>query len=269
MTEQNQPPITKADQEKTQVAKQDKKPATLAELINSPKIKNQLAMALPKHMNSDRMARIITTEIRKTPALGECNFQSFLGAAVQCSQLGLEPGGALGHAYLLPFGSGKAKDGKSNVQLIIGYRGMIDLARRSGQIVSISARTVREGDEFHFEYGLEETLKHIPKADDDAQITHIYAVAKLKDGGVQFEVMTHHQIEKVRSQSKAGSNGPWVSHWEEMAKKTVIRRLFKYLPVSIEIQQAVILDEKAEAGISQDNEMVLNGDFNVVDEELS
>lgn len=100
MTEQNQPPIAKADLEKTQLATQDKKPATLAELINSPKIKNQLAMALPKHMSSDRMARIVTTEIRKTPALADANMQSFLGAVVQCSQLGLEPGGALGHAYL-------------------------------------------------------------------------------------------------------------------------------------------------------------------------
>lgn len=265
MTEQNQPPISKTDQEKAQLATQEKKPATLAELINSPKIKNQFAMALPKHMNADRMARIITTEIRKTPALANSNIQSFLGAVVQCSQLGLEPGGALGHAYLLPFGNGKATDGKSNVQLIIGYRGMIDLARRSGQIISISARTVRDGDDFHYEYGLNEDLKHTPKANESASITYVYAVARLKDGGVQFEVMTFNQIESVRKQSKAGDNGPWKTHWEEMAKKTVIRRLFKYLPVSIEIQQAVILDEKAEAGISQDNEMVLDADFSVVE----
>ena len=113
-------------------------------------------MALPKHMSSDRMARIVTTEIRKTPAVADANMQSFLGAVVQCFQLGLEPGGALGHAYLLPFGNGKAKDGKSNVQLIIGYKGMIDLARRSGQVISISAKAVREGDDFHYEYGLTE-----------------------------------------------------------------------------------------------------------------
>ncbi|MCO6551116.1 MAG: recombination protein RecT [Gilliamella sp.] len=265
MSEQNQPPIAKSDLEKTQLTNQDKKPATLAELVNSPKIKNQLAMALPKHMNPDRMARIVTTEIRKTPALANSNIQSFLGAVVQCSQLGLEPGGALGHAYLLPFGNGKADDGKSNVQLIIGYRGMIDLARRSGQIISISARIVRDGDDFHYEYGLNEVLKHTPKADESAPITYVYAVARLKDGGSQFEVMTFNQIESVRKQSKAGDKGPWMTHWEEMAKKTVIRRLFKYLPVSIEIQQAVILDEKAEAGISQDNEMILDADFSVVE----
>jgi recombination protein RecT len=265
MNEQNQPPIAKSDLEKTQLTNPEKKPTTLAELINSPKIKNQFAMALPKHMNPDRMARIVTTEIRKTPALANSNIQSFLGAVVQCSQLGLEPGGALGHAYLLPFGNGKAADGKSNVQLIIGYRGMIDLARRSGQIISISARTVRDGDDFHYEYGLNEDLKHTPKSDESAPITYVYAVARLKDGGSQFEVMTFNQIESVRKQSKAGDKGPWMTHWEEMAKKTVIRRLFKYLPVSIEIQQAVVLDEKAEAGISQDNEMILDADFSVIE----
>jgi recombination protein RecT len=265
MSEQNQPPIAKSDIEKTKLTNSEKKPATLAELINSPKIKKQLAIALPRHMNAERMVRIVTTEIRKTPALAKSNIQSFLGAVVQCSQLGLEPGSALGHAYLLPFGDGKAADGKSNVQLIIGYRGMIDLARRSGQIISISARTVRENDNFHYEYGLNEDLKHIPKSEESAQVTHVYAVARLIDGGSQFEVMTFNQIESVRKQSKAGDNGPWITYWEEMAKKTVIRRLFKYLPVSIEIQQAVVLDEKAEAGISQDNEMILDADFSVVE----
>lgn len=150
------------------------------------------------------------------------------------------------------------------MQLIIGYRGMIDLARRSNQIISISARTVRQGDSFHFEYGLNENLTHVPGENEDSPITHVYAVARLKDGGVQFEVMTHNQIEKVRASSKAGQNGPWVSHWEEMAKKTVIRRLFKYLPVSIEMQKAVILDEKAEANVDQENASVFEGEFEEV-----
>ncbi|EKF2878464.1 recombinase RecT, partial [Escherichia coli] len=90
---------------------------------------------------------------------------------VQCSQLGLEPGSALGHAYLLPFGNKNEKSGKKNVQLIIGYRGMIDLARRSGQIASLSARVVREGDEFNFEFGLDEKLIHRPGENEDAPVT--------------------------------------------------------------------------------------------------
>lgn len=271
----SQPPIATADLQKTQQSKPpaEKSPEqTLVAFMNQPAMKNQLASALPRHMTADRMIRIITTEIRKNPELAGCNQQSFIGSVVQCSQLGLEPGNSLGHAYLLPFNknkknpsTGKWEVVSKDVQLIIGYRGMIDLARRSGQIVSISARTVREGDEFKFEYGLNETLTHIPGENEDAKITHVYAVAKLKDGGVQFEVMTFKQVEKVRSQSKAGNSGPWSTHWEEMAKKTVIRRLFKYLPVSIEMQKAVIMDEKAEAGVDQENASVIHGEYSVVD----
>lgn len=240
---------------------------SIAALMADPSIKKQMALALPRHMTADRLARIATTEIRKTPALAKASQESFLGAIMQCAQLGLEPGSALGHAYLLPFGNGKDKYNRSNVQLIIGYRGMIDLARRSGQIVSLSARAVYERDEFHFEYGLHEDLKHVPYEDGDAgALTHVYAVARLKDGGVQFEVMSRKQIEAIRAQSKAGNNGPWATHFEEMAKKTVIRRLFKYLPVSIEMQTAIGLDEQAEAGKDQHNEaLIIEGEYENVD----
>lgn len=265
------PPLAQADLQKTQgtEVKEKTKDQMLVEFINKPSMKAQLAAALPRHMTPDRMIRIVSTEIRKTPELANCDIQSFVGAVVQCSQLGLEPGNALGHAYILPFEK-KRKQGnqwvtvRTDAQLIIGYRGMIDLARRSNQIISISARTVRQGDSFHFEYGLNENLTHVPGENEDSPITHVYAVARLKDGGVQFEVMTHNQIEKVRASSKAGQNGPWVSHWEEMAKKTVIRRLFKYLPVSIEMQKAVILDEKAEANVDQENATIFEGEYEEV-----
>jgi recombination protein RecT len=267
----NSPPLAQADLQKaqTQTKVTVTKDQALIQFINKPSMKAQLAAALPNHMTPDRMIRIVTTEIRKTPALANCDMQSFVGAVVQCSQLGLEPGNSLGHAYILPFEKKQKQNNqwvviRTDAQLIIGYRGMIDLARRSGQIVSISARAVRSGDKFHFEYGLAENLTHVPGEDEEAPITHVYAVARLKDGGVQFEVMTFNQIEKVRTQSKAGSNGPWVSHWEEMAKKTVIRRLFKYLPVSVEMQKASILDEKAEANIDQDNASIFEGEFEEV-----
>ncbi|PHM22370.1 recombination protein RecT [Xenorhabdus ehlersii] len=270
----NNPPLAQADLQKAQPQTKVAltKEQTLIQFINKPKMKAQLAAALPNHMTPDRMIRIVTTEIRKTPSLANCDMQSFVGAVVQCSQLGLEPGNALGHAYILPFAK-KRKEGnqwvivRTDAQLIIGYRGMIDLARRSGQIVSISARTVRSSDKFHFEYGLSENLTHVPGEDEDAPITHVYAVARLKDSGVQFEVMTFNQIEKARTQSKAGDDGPWVSHWEEMAKKTVIRRLFKYLPVSIEMQKAVVLDEKAEANIEQDHAAIFEGEFEEVQQD--
>lgn len=233
---------------KTQEA-DPKKPRTVLDKIGGPNFMAQLSVALPKAMTPERLVRVVTTECRKTPALLNCNPESFLGAVLQCAQLGLEPGGALGHCYLLPFGNGKAKDGRPNAQLIIGYRGMIDLARRSGQIVSICAYTVHEKDHFEWRLGLDPDIQHVPSPEADrGKMTYVYAVAKLKGGGVQFEVMSRAEVEKVRKQSKAGSSGPWVTHFDEMAKKTVIRRLFKYLPVSIEAARAVDIDERADRG---------------------
>ena len=242
----------------------EQRPQTIAGLMADPKIKAQMALALPKHMTSDRLARIALTEIRKVPTLAKCDQTSFLGAIMQCAQLGLEPGGALGHAYLLPFEN--RKKGITEVQFIVGYRGMIDLARRSGQIVSLTARTVHENDEFSYQYGLSEDLKHVPATGERGALQYVYAVAKLKDGGVQFEVMSRSDIDKVRAQSKAGNYGPWQTHYDEMAKKTVIRRLFKYLPVSIELATAVTMDEKADAGLGQDNSAILTGEYSTVDE---
>lgn len=247
----------------TAVAKS--RPATIAGLLSDPAIKQQMALALPKHMTADRLARIALTEVRKTPALAKCDQTSFLGAIMQCAQLGLEPGGALGHAYLLPFEN--RKRGTTDVQFIVGYRGMIDLARRSGQILSIEARAVYQTDKFHVSLGLHPDLKHEPdwEAGDRGPLKFVYAVAKLKDGGTQFEVMSRAEIERVRSQSKAGTSGPWVSHFEEMAKKTVIRRLFKYLPVSIELATAVSLDEQAEVGLPQDNPLTIDAETGEID----
>lgn len=261
------------------------KPKTIAGLLTDPAVKAQLAMALPKHMTADRLARIALTEVRKVPKLAKCDQTSFLGAIMQCAQIGLEPGGALGHAYLLPFDrrekvNGTWKTVGTDVQLIIGYRGMIDLARRSGQIVSIEARTVHAKDEFEVEFGLESRIVHKPawEAADRGPVTFVYAVAKLKDGGVQFDVMSRAEIETIRNNSqgykaamdaakrydKEPTGTPWLTHFDEMAKKTVIRRLFKYLPVSIEIQRAVGLDEMADRGVSQDNALVIDGEFSHV-----
>ncbi|HAH7828598.1 recombination protein RecT [Escherichia coli] len=271
-----QPPIAKADLQKTQGnrASAAVKNESVIHMLNRPSMKKQLAVALPRHMTADRMIRIAMTEIRKVPELAECDEMSFISAIVQCSQLGLEPGSALGHAYLLPFCNGKAKDSKKNVQLIVGYRGMIDLARRSGQITSLSARVVREGDEFSYELGLDEKLVHRPGENEDAPITHVYAVAKLKGGGAQFEVMTKKQVEKVRdTHSKAAKNAAskggvsiWEKHFEDMAQKTVIRKLFKYLPVSIEIQRAVSMDEKEVEPINLDDMSVIPGEYSVIDD---
>lgn len=166
------------------------------------------------------------------------------------------------HVSLLPFGNGKDKQGRPNAQLIIGYRGMIDLARRSGQIVSLSAYCVHEQDTFNYKLGLDPDIEHIPASvADRGKVTHVYAVAKLKGGGVQFEVLSRAEIEAIRSTSKAGNSGPWKDHWEEMAKKSAIRRLFKYLPVSIEAVRAVEIDEKSDRGEAVTQQDFIEGEF--------
>jgi recombination protein RecT len=223
-----------------------KQQPTVQSMLANPKLKQQLADALPRHMTPDRMVRIALTELRKTPKLQECEPISVIGAIVQCAQLGLEPGNSLGHAWLIPYYNTKA--GKYQCQFQIGYRGMIDLARRSGQVISIFASEVCENDLFEFEYGLEQKLRHVPCRTSRGHVIYYYAVAHLKDGGHQFVVMSHHEVDTIRKQSKAASSGPWVTHPDEMGKKTVIRRLFKYLPVSIEMQQAITHDERGEIG---------------------
>lgn len=214
-------------------------------------MKPQLALALPKHMTADRMMRIVMTTVQRTPEILECSQVSVFGAIVQAAQLGLEPDGILGQAYLIPF--------KRVCQLIPGYKGLVKLARNSGELSTIYARVVHEKDAFKYAYGLSDVLEHVPElSGDPGDITHAYAVARLKDGSVQFDVMSATEIEAIRRRSKAGNSGPWVTDWAEMAKKTVLRRLCKMLPASIELQRAVVLDEQVDANLPQQFETVLD-----------
>lgn len=210
----------------------------------------QIRLALPKHMTAERMLRVALTAAQRNPDLLKCDQLSFVGSVVQASQLGLEPDGILGHAYLVPFNN--SQTGRKEVQLIAGYKGLIDLARRSGHVTSISAHVVYEKDEFTFVYGIDEKLHHVPHMKGDrGEPVAVYAVAKMKDGGYAFDVMSKAEVEKIRASSKQANKGPWKDHWGEMARKTAIRRLVKYLPLSPELQKAVSLDELADAGVPQ------------------
>jgi recombination protein RecT len=217
-----------------------RKQGSLAQAIE--KMKPEIARALPKHLDPDRVARIATTVMRRTPKLADCTQASFLGALMTCAQLGLEPG-PLGHAYLVPY--------KQECTFIVGYRGMIELARRSGQVKQVYAKVVRQGDEFEYSFGLEPTLTHKPAGDIDRDITHAYAVLHLRDG-VEFEVMTRAEIERVRARSRAAQDGPWVTDFAEMAKKTVLRRLLKTAPMSVEYHTAMAVDERPRVRLDPD-----------------
>lgn len=210
------------------------------------KARPAIADVLPRHLTPDRLIRVTLAAVSRTPLLLQCTPQSILQGVMVASQLGLEPTGVLGSAYLVPYKNNKT--GNYEAQLIPGYRGLIDLARRSGQIVSIESHVVYENDKFTYKQGLAPTLDHEPTMGEPGKMIAVYAVAHLTGGGSQFEVMTKAEVDKIRSRSRAGQSGPWVSDYDEMARKTVIRRLAKYLPVSVEFATGLQLQADAEAG---------------------
>lgn len=214
--------------------------------------KAEMEMALPRHLSPDRMLRVTMTCIANEPKLLECTRASLVGAVMQLSQLGLEPG-ILGQAYLLPY-----RNNKLNVmeaQIIPGYRGLLKLARNSGEISTVSVHPVYDVDEFEYSLGLVEKLHHIPTDQEvkPGQLTHAWAMAKLKDGGVQWEVMNKRQVLGIKNASRGAQSGksPWTTHEPEMWAKTALRRLCKLLPASVELQTAIALDEAVDVGIPQ------------------
>lgn len=215
---------------------------TLKNLLE--KSRGSIHKVLPSTMSPDRMIKIATVGASRNPLLLQCDPLSVLKALMESSQLGLEPFTGLQQAYIIPYRNNKT--GTYEAQFMPSYRGLIDLARRSGNIVSICANIVYDGDTFEVEYGLTPKLRHIPCFDGKSrgQMKLVYAVAILKDGGQQFEIMTKSDIEEVRASSKAANNGPWVSHYTEMCRKSVIRRLAKYLPMSVELSKALTADAK-------------------------
>lgn len=197
---------------------------TVFELLQSNTA--EIARALPKHMSADRMARLATTVVKSTPALLQCDTRSLLGAIMTASQLGLEPG-VLGECYLVPY--------KGKVTFIPGYKGLIKLAWQSGQVKMIYAHVVYANDDFVYELGLNAKLEHRPADTNRGKPKYVYSVVHFTNGGYAFEVMSVADVEAIRQRSMAKNNGPWVTDWEAMAKKTVLKQLFKYVPLSPEL----------------------------------
>jgi len=203
-------------------------------------LKPQMELALPPHVKIDRLCRVILNALQTTPALLQCDRTSFMKAAMTVAVLGLEPEGVLGQAYLVPY--------KGQVQAQIGYKGLIRLARNSGEVSTLVAHEVCKNDHFDYEWGLNERLEHKPAEGERGELTHVYAVAKFKDGSHHFEVLSKSEVDKIRdsSPSAQASFSPWRSHYTEMAKKTAIRRIAKYLPLSV--QRADAVNAAAEMG---------------------
>lgn len=238
---------TKANQQGVQ-----SQPKNIYDLINA--MKPEIQRALPKHLDPDRVARIAITVVRSNPKLQQCNPYSFLGALMQSAQLGLEPNTPLGQAYLIPYGN--------EVQFQVGYKGLIDLAYRSGQFKSIYAHEVYENDEFDFEYGLEQKLKHKPATTDRGKVIGYYGVFILQNGGNGFAYMSIEDVENhaaLYSQAvKKGWTSPWKTNFDEMAKKTVLKKVLKYAPLSVEMARNIAADETIKNQITDDMSEVLD-----------
>lgn len=224
---------------------------TIRDRLQSDALTTEIAKVLPSHLTPQRMVRVTLTALTRTPDLAKCDQASFFKCLMDLSALGLEPDGR--RAHLIPF-----KNNKRNCiecQLIVDYKGLVELAYRSGLVSHIHADLIREGDLFAYSMGdVQEHVPHFLRRDADkppkaGSIVGAYCRAVLKDGASKTEVLSSDEIEAIRKRSRAGQSGPWVSDWGEMAKKTAFRRVSKWLPLSSEYRDAVERDDDVIDGV--------------------
>lgn len=232
-------------------AETEKKPKNMLQWVET--MKPEIAKALPSVITSERFTRMAMTAISTNAQLANSTPKSFIGALMNAAQLGLEPNTPLGQAYLIPFKNGKT--GEIETQFQIGYKGLIDLAHRSGEFQMIYAKEVYENDKFSFEFGLEPKLNHIPTLETRGKVVYYYAVFRLVNGGYGFDVMSVEDVQahmKKFSQAAARGFSPWQTNFDEMAKKTVLKKVLKYAPIKTEFVKEVTNDETIKIDISKD-----------------
>ena len=215
-------------------------------------MKGSIAAILPKHLTPERVWKMLLVAATKQPELYRCTGASLALAIMRSSELGLDCSGTMGQAWIVPYGA--------IATFIPGYRGMIELARRSGKITEIQVHNVYERDKFTVRYGTESCLIHEPYFGKEprGELVCSYIIAGMKDGVKQIEIMTKKEIDGIKARSKAKDSGPWKTDYEEMARKTVCRRGMKYLPLSPEIEKAIIYDNEA-IGLTGDDIMQVEG----------
>lgn len=195
-----------------------------------------------------RLRGVMLSAFTRNPKLFECDPVTVVRSVVEAAQVGLEPTGAIGGAHLVPRWNSKTR--KNECTLILDYRGLANLARRSGEIARVSARIVREKDDFAYQQGTDEWLRHTPSLElDPGPFAYVYAIAYYRDGGSQFEVMSAAQIESHRQRFAPRDRdknivGPWVTDPEPMWRKTPLRRLCNWLPLSIEVRQVLAFEDE-------------------------
>lgn len=231
------------------IIKQEPEGKTMKSYVKA--MESGIKAALPSVLTPERFMRIVTTALSTTPELNKCTPQSFLGAMMTAAQLGLEPNTPLGQAYLIPY----RNKGKLEAQFQLGYKGLIDLAYRSGEVELVQAQCVYENDTFKYRFGLEPELEHIPADRDRGELVKVYALFKTKSGGFGFEVMSVDDIKahaKKYSQSYNSSFSPWTRNFEEMAKKTVLKKCLKYAPLKSEFARGITSDETIKSEVASD-----------------
>ena len=246
-----------------QVAKKPTEQKSMQQYIKS--MEGEIKKALPSVITPERFTRIVLSAISVNPKLGTCTPASFLGAMMTSAQLGLEVNTPLGQAYVLPYNN----KGVMEAQFQLGYKGLIDLAYRSGEVEVIQAHVVYENDDFTCEYGLEPKLTHVPADSNRGEPIKVYAVFKTKSGGFGFEVMSMEDVRKHAAKySKAYGTAfsPWKTNFEEMAKKTVLKRVLKYAPLKSDFVRAAVQDEVIKKDLSDDmysvpNEVVIDAEY--------
>lgn len=230
-------------------------PATVFELIQAHK--QEIAEGMPKHLPVDRLIRAFLGEVRRTPKLKQCTATSMYKCFLDMSQIGLEPGPA-GLVFLIPY--------KTEATLQIGYKGMMTLARRSGEISTFSAEVVYAKDKFSYCLGLNPEINHMPYDGDDdpGPMTYAYSVVRMKDGGYQARVLPKREIMRAKEASPAArkSDSPWNGPFEdEMWRKTALKRTCKLCPLSTEVLNAIAIDDAYEANVRRpvDLDVIPNG----------
>jgi recombination protein RecT len=234
-------------------------PAALKAMLDSHI--DKIAKAMPEGVDPKRLVEVVSAMNYRNPDLQKCDPKSILAATLQGAALGLDFSTTMGEAYLIPRWNNHA--GLMECQFQPGYRGLIKLCRNSGYVVKIVAEVVRERDTFVYEYTPDLHFRHVPYLGADrGDVTHAYAYAKTVHGEELIAVMTHAEVEDIhqrsdnyRSAKRKGKPefGPWVSDWPEMAKKTVLKRLSKMLPMSAEVAKAIEADNVEYAEVVQGN----------------
>jgi recombination protein RecT len=225
-------------------------------------MQEQFQLAMPRGMEATQLVRDAITAVRNVPDLIRCTKPTLYGALMTAAQLGLRPNvPALGHGWVLPFRNSKRD--VYEAQWILGYQGMIELANRSQLVAEIKAHTIFAGEDYEIEYGLEDKLIHRPRFDaDKGEPVLYYAVARMTNGGRVFHVMGRDDVEAIRLRSQSGRNArsPWATDYDAMARKSCVRAMFKFLPKSTLLAQAIASDESIRVDLSPDALDQFNGE---------